>query len=145
MPDLRKSSPSFAGLAEIPLQRSRLLLAAASLVHLAAALPALLLSLPFPIRGTWLLAVLASWLWRLLQDPVTAIRPLPDGRWRLILGECDVDAELRSWYVHPWCCVALFRAGWRFRRAVVVPRWCLDGETHRRLRVALRSSTLTGA
>ena len=120
MPDLRKSSPSFAGLAEIPLQRSRLLLAAASLVHLAAALPALLLSLPFPIRGTWLLAVLASWLWRLLQDPVTAIRPLPD----CAAGTSTLGAASR--YSGP---VGAF----------AVPWWCRVGASMARLTAACAS------
>lgn len=138
MPHSQRSLPSSAGLVEASFKRSRLLIAAASAIYLAAALPALLVPLPLALRLGWLFGVLVPWAAWLLRKPCTAIRQLPDGRWRLSLPDREIDAELRSWYVHPWCCVALFRAGWRFRRAVVIPAWAVDSEVHRRLRVALR-------
>lgn len=141
MPHSPRSSLSSAALVEAQLGRSRLLLAAAVALHLAATLPALLLPLPLLLRLAWLLAVLGAGAFLLLQPPITALRLLPEGRWRLTLPDRQIDAELRSWYAHPWCCVALFRADWRFRRAVVIPCWMVEPEVHRRLRVALQGSS----
>ncbi|HEX5513640.1 MAG TPA: hypothetical protein VFY81_04545 [Gammaproteobacteria bacterium] len=56
------------------------------------------------------------------------------------MADRQLDAELRDWFAHPWICVALFQAGWRFRRAVAVPFWLVEPEAHRRLRAALRAS-----
>jgi len=117
-----------------------LLTAVGVAVHLAAALPAFLLPLPAYVAISWLVILAGSLGWRLLRRPVTFIRLLPDGRWRLTLVDRQIDAELRSWYAHPWFCVALFQTGWRFRRAVTVPHWLVEPEVHRRLRAALRAS-----
>jgi hypothetical protein len=140
MASLPRSRPSSAGLAEIGLGRSRLVIVSVAAVHIAAALPALLLPLPAYVAGSWLLLIGFSCGLRLLRQPIRSIRQLPDGRWRLSLGEQQIDAELHAWFAHPWCCVALFRSGWRFRRAVIVPGWLVAPEVHRRLRVALRAT-----
>jgi hypothetical protein len=140
MPNSPRSWRSSAGLVEARLGRSRLSIACLAGAHLAAVLPAFLLTLPFYAALAWLAAVAASLGWNLARRPVTGVRQLPDGRWRLSLPDAEHDVELVSWYAHPWLCVALFRAGKRFRRAVVVPYWLVEPEVHRRLRVALRAS-----
>lgn len=140
MPSSQRSSRSSVSLVEARLVRSRLLTAAVVAVHIAASLPAVLLPLPVYVAVSWLVLLTGALGWRLLRRPVTFIRQLPDGRWRLTLADRQLDAELRGWYAHPWVCVALFQAGWRFRRAVTIPFWLVEPEVHRRLRAALRAS-----
>jgi hypothetical protein len=135
-----RSSRSSATLVEAQLRDSRLLTAAFAGAHLAAATPLFFLSLPDGIIVLWVAALSLSLGSRLRRKPVTSIRLLADGQWRLTLPDSEVDADLVHWYAHPWLCVAVFRTGWRFRRAVVVPYWVVEPDVHRRLRVALRSS-----
>lgn len=142
MPCSLRSSHSSANLVELQLQRSRLLFVVVVTIHFVAALPALLLPLPLFARICWLACIGAALAWKLLQQPITSVRLLSDGRWRLSVAHRTIDADLCSWYAHPWCCVALFHQGWRFRRAVVVPSWTVSSDAHRRLRVALRASAV---
>lgn len=134
-----RSSRSSAILIEAQLRDSRLLTAASAGAHLAAAMPLLFLSLPSATVVLWVLVLLVSLSAQLWRRPVTMIRLLPDGKWRLAMPGREVEADLVHWYAHPWLCVAVFRAGWRFRRALAIPCWMVEPDVHRRLRVALRS------
>lgn len=140
MQSMPRSSRSSAILVEAQLRDSRLLTAAFAGAHLAAAMPLFFLSLPNSIIVLWIAALSLSLGSRLRRKPVTSIRLLPDGKWRLALFDRELDADLVHWYAHPWLCVAVFRAGWRFQRALAVPSWMVEPDVHRRLRVALRSS-----
>lgn len=142
MPSSRRSSTTSAGLLEVRLAPSRAALACFIGIHLAGALPALLLPLPWYAAAVWLAAVAVSLVVGLRRRPVQALRLLGDGRWRLSLaGRDEVDASLIGWFAHPWLCVARFQAG-RRRLAVTIPYWQLPAEQHRRLRAALRAAAV---
>lgn len=122
------------------MRTSRFLALAFAAAHLAAAAPLLFLTLPNFIVILWAATLMLSLATRLVIPPVSSIRQLPDGQWLLSLPGREQEAELVGWYAHPWLCVAQFRAGWRFQRAVVVPWWVAAPDVHRRLRVALRAA-----
>lgn len=140
MPNTPRSSQLSATSVELQLRPSRLLALAFAAVHLAAALPLFYLPLPIGIIILWLAALSLSLSRPLWRQRVISIRLLSDDKWRLTLPDGEIDADLLHWYAHPWLCVIVLRAGWRFRRSLTVPFWLVEPEVHRRLRVALRSS-----
>lgn len=137
---MSRSSSSSVDLIEVPLRQSRLLSVAFVAVHIAGAAPLFYLSLPISVVMLWLAALSLSLGGQLLRQPVSLIRRLPDGRWRLTYSDREVDADLVHWFAHPWLCVVVFRSGWRFQRSFAIPCWLMESETHRRLRVVLRST-----
>lgn len=141
MPSSRRSSTASASLFEVRLAPSRAALACFICIHLASALPALLLPLPLYVAATWLAAVAISLAFGLRRERIQAVRLLPDGRWRLSFASSEVDARLIDWFAHPWLCVARFKTG-RSRRAVAIPYWMVAPEVHRRLRAVLRAASV---